>query len=251
MNAFKAALGARPQYGLWQALANPYTAEICAGAGFDFLVLDGEHAPNSLPLILAQLQAVAPYPVEPVVRVADGGRTLIKHHLDIGARTLLVPMIDGVDQAREVVASTRYPPGGARGVGAGLARVSRWNRIPGYLQQADDEICLLLQVESRAGLAAIEAIAALDGVHGIFVGPADLAADMGHLGNAAHPDVNAAVEDGIRRIVAAGKAAGVMTLDETLVKSYAALGASFLAVGTDVALLARGAEAMAAKFVAR
>jgi len=164
---------------------------------------------------------------------------------------LLVPMIDSVEQAREVVASTRYPPNGARGVGAGLARVSRWNRIAGYLNRAEDEICLLLQVESRAGLAAIEGIAALDGVHGIFVGPADLAADMGHLGHAAHPDVAAAVEDGIRRIVAAGKPAGVMTLDETLAQSYAALGATFLAVGTDVALLARGAEALAARFVAR
>ena len=243
MNAFKNALGTKPQFGLWQALANPYSAEICAGSGFDFLVFDGEHAPNTVPLVLQQLQAVAPYPVEPMARLADSSHTLVKHYLDIGARTLLVPMIETLDQARAVVAATRYPPYGTRGVGAGLARVSRWNRIPDYLHHAEKEICLLLQVESRAGLALIEDIAALDGVHGIFVGPADLAADMGHLGNAGHPDVVTAVADAIERIVAAGSAAGVMALVRDQIDHYRRAGASFLAVATDVAILARGAEA--------
>lgn len=243
MNDFKNALGVRTQFGLWQALANPYCAEICAGAGFDFLVFDGEHAPNSLPLVLQQLQAVAPYPVEPVVRLADSSSTLIKHYLDIGARTLLVPMIETLQQAHEVVSATRYPPVGTRGVGAGLARVSRWNRVPDYLQRADGEICLLLQVESRAGLALIEDLAAIEGVHGIFVGPADLAADMGHLGNPGHPEVISAVAQALRRITKAGCPAGVLSLDQGLIAQFREAGASFLAIATDVGILARGAEA--------
>ncbi|MEX1147970.1 MAG: aldolase/citrate lyase family protein, partial [Sphingomonadales bacterium] len=190
MNVFKQNLGKVVQLGLWQALASPYSAEICAGSGFDFLVFDGEHAPNSVPLILQQLQAVAPYPIEPIVRLADSGRTLIKHHLDIGVRTLLVPMVESVDQAREVVAATRYPPAGTRGVGAGLARASRWTRDADYVHHAEKGICLILQVESRAGLAIIEQLAAVEGVDAIFVGPADLAADMGFLGQPARQEVH-------------------------------------------------------------
>lgn len=243
MNTFKQALGQKVQFGLWQALASPYTAEICAGAGFDFLVFDAEHAPNTVPLILQQLQAVAPYPVEPVVRLADSSTTGIKHYLDIGARTLLVPMIETLDQALRVVAATRYAPHGTRGVGAGLARVSRWNRIADYLHSAEQGICLLLQVESRAGLALIEDIAALDGVHGVFIGPADLAADMGHLGNPGHPEVVSAVAAAIERTVAAGCAAGVMAIVPEQIDAYRKAGASFIAAATDIAILARGAEA--------
>jgi 4-hydroxy-2-oxoheptanedioate aldolase len=248
MNSFKDALGVRAQFGLWQALANPYCAKICAGAGFDFLVIDCEHAPNSLPLVLQQLQAIAAYQAEPVVRLADSSATLIKHYLDIGARTLLVPMIETLQQAREVVSATRYPPFGTRGVGAGLARVSRWNRMPDYLHRAEDEICLLLQVESRAGLALIEDLSALEGVHGIFVGPADLAADMGHLGNPAHPEVVATVTEAISRIAKAGTAAGVLSLNHDHVVGFRDAGASFLAVATDVVILARGAEAAIRSF---
>ncbi len=248
MNNFKNNLGHKTQYGLWQALASPYSAEICAGSGFDFLVFDGEHAPNTLPSILQQLQAVAPYPIEALVRLADDNRTGIKHYLDIGARSLLVPMIESVEQAQAIVAATRYPPEGTRGVGAGLARVSRWNRIPDYLHKAADEICLVLQVESRAGLAIIDQLASLDGVDAIFVGPADLAADMGYLGQPAHPDVHAAVTDAIKSIVAGGCAAGVMTLDRDMALKYKKAGASMLAVTTDIALLARGAEAAIAAF---
>jgi 4-hydroxy-2-oxoheptanedioate aldolase len=248
MSSFKKALASRPQYGLWQALANPYTAEICAGAGFDFLVFDAEHAPNTVPLLLAQLQAVAPYPVEPIVRLADSSRTSIKHVLDIGATTLLVPMIESVEEARHVVASTRYPPAGKRGVGAGLARVSRWNRIPRYVDVAADGLCLLLQVESMAGMACIEDIAALDGVDGVFIGPADLAADMGHLGHPTHPEVDAMVVEGLNKVAAAGCAAGVMAVDRELAMRYTGEGARFVAVGTDVALLARGGEELARFF---
>lgn len=248
MSMFRQRFGKEVQLGLWQALANPYSAEICAGSGFDFLVFDGEHAPNSIPLIVQQLQAAAPYPVEPIVRLADCGPTLIKHHLDIGARTLLVPMIETVEQARQVVAATRYPPAGTRGVGAGLARASQWTRIPDYVHRADDGICLILQVESLAGLDIIEQLADIDGVAAIFVGPADLAADMGFLGQPGRQEVHFAIIDAITRIVASGCVAGVMTLDQKLASDYLAAGAKLLAVETDTALLVRGAEASLARF---
>ena len=248
-NAFKTAIGAsRPQIGLWQALASPYTAEICAGAGFDWLLIDGEHAPNDLPLILAQLQAVAAYEVEPVVRAPIGDPVIIKQLLDIGARSLLVPMVHSGEQAEALVRATRYPPGGIRGVGSAIGRASRWNRDPTYLHTAQEDICLLLQVESVAGLAAIEEIAAVSGVDGVFIGPSDLAAALGHLGDPGHEQIQAAIEDGIARLRVTGKAAGSLIADEALARHYLELGASFVAVGTDVTLLARGAEALAQRF---
>jgi 4-hydroxy-2-oxoheptanedioate aldolase len=249
MNNFKQALreGQR-QVGLWQALASPYTAEICAGAGFDWLLFDGEHAPNDLPLMLQQLQAVAPYPLEPVVRVPIGDPVLLKQYLDIGARSLLVPMVEDAAQAMRLVQAVRYPPHGIRGVGSAIGRASRWNRMPGYLETAADEVCLLLQVESVVGLANIGTIATIEGVDGIFIGPSDLAAAMGHLGNPTHNEVQHAIEAGIASIRAAGKAAGVLIADETLALRYLELGASFVAVGTDVSILARGAEALAHRF---
>lgn len=248
MNRFKQHLRSRSQLGLWQALASPYAAEICATSGFDFLVFDGEHAPNTVPLILQQLQAVAPYNVEPVVRLADGGRTLIKQHLDIGVRNLLVPMVETVEQARDIVAATRYPPAGTRGVGAGLARASRWNAVPDYVHTAHEDLCLILQVESVAGLAIVDQLATLDGVDALFVGPADLAADMGFLGQPGCAEVHAAVLEAIARTTAAGCAAGVMTLDLDLARAYRAAGASLIAVETDTGLLVRGAQASLARF---
>jgi 4-hydroxy-2-oxoheptanedioate aldolase len=250
-NAFKAAIAEnRPQIGLWQALASPYTAEICAGAGFDWLLIDGEHAPNDIPLILAQLQAVAAYEVEAVVRPSTGDPVLIKQLLDIGARSLLVPMVESDKQAELLVSATRYPPLGVRGVGSAIGRASRWNRTPTYLQSAQEEICLLLQVESVAGLAAINGIAQVSGVDGVFIGPSDLAAALGHLGNPRHEDVQSAIEQGIGRVRDAGKAAGILIADEALAHHYLALGASFVAVGTDVTILGRGAEALARRFKA-
>ncbi|WP_156677697.1 4-hydroxy-2-oxoheptanedioate aldolase [Sphingomonas profundi] len=249
MNPFKQALReGRAQIGLWQALANAYTAEICAGAGFDWLLFDGEHAPNDLPLLLAQLQAVAAYPVEPVVRLPVGDSVLIKQALDIGARTLLIPMVETGEQAAELVRATRYPPHGVRGVGSAIGRAARWNRTPNYLHEASEEICLLLQVESRAGLDDLDAIARTDGVDGVFVGPSDLAASLGHLGSPGHAEVQRAIEEAIATILAAGKAPGMLMADEALSRRYLALGATFVAVGTDVTLLARGAETLAARF---
>lgn len=248
-NTFKAALGAgRPQIGLWQALASPLTAEICAGAGFDWLLFDGEHGPNDVPGMLSQLQAVAAYPVHAVGRVPIGEVWLIKQYLDIGFRTLLVPLVESAAQAAQLVRACRYPPAGIRGVGAGLVRASAFNRTSDYLARADDEICLLVQVETRAGLAALDDIVATEGVDGVFVGPADLAAALGHRGEPGAPAVRAAIEDAIARIRAAGKPAGILAVDDALARRYLELGCTFVAVGTDVGLLARGSSVLAQAF---
>ena len=239
-NTFKARLkSGETQIGLWMGLGDASVAELCAGTGFDWLVIDGEHGPNGLRDVLAQLRAVGAK-THPVVRTRDDNRAEIKQMLDIGAQTILVPMIESAEQAREAVRSVNYPPLGVRGVGAALARASEYNGISDYLQTANDEVCLLLQVESRAGIAALDEILAVDGVDGVFVGPADLAADMGHLGKPAAPEVQAVVTDALTRIRAAGKAAGILTSDRTLAKSYADLGVEFLAVGSDVGVLRAG-----------
>ena len=248
-NLFKAALASgEPQIGLWLALADSYSAELGAGAGFDWLVVDGEHAPNDLRSTLACLQAIAPYPSHAVVRPPVGHDVLIKQLLDIGATTLLIPLVDSAEQARALVAATRYPPHGVRGVGAALARASGFGRDSAYAGRADDGVCLLLQVESVAGLAALEDIASVDGVDGVFIGPADLAASMGQLGNTGHPDVQAAIRDAAGRIRAAGRAAGILSTDEAQARTYLSWGYTFVAVGTDVTLLARSTSALAATF---
>jgi 4-hydroxy-2-oxoheptanedioate aldolase len=241
LNPFKKRLHARDiQIGLWVGLGSPAVAELASGTGFDWLVLDGEHGPNRLQELLAQLRAVGQSGAHPVIRLRDDNRAEIKQALDIGAQTLLIPMIETAAQAQEVVRSVLYPPRGVRGVGAALARASGYGSVGDYLTTANDQICLLLQVESRAGLAALDDIAAIDGVDGVFIGPADLAADMGFPGNPGHADVQAAVSDAFTRIHAAGKAAGVLTSDQALAKGYAEAGVEFLAVGSDVGVL-RGA----------
>lgn len=249
INTFKQALtNKQPQIGLWLGLADPYCAEICAGAGFDWLLIDGEHAPNDVRSTLGILQALAPYPVSPIVRPPIGETHLIKQYLDLGVQTLLVPMVETAGQARQLVAATRYPPAGVRGVGSALARASRWNGIPQYLQQADDQICLLVQVESKTALQNLGEILAVDGVDGVFIGPADLSASLGHLGNPGHPDAAQAIEKAITQIVAAGKAAGILTSDEKLARRYLDMGATFVAVGVDTSLLAGAVRRLAAQF---
>lgn len=251
-NAFKAALqsGQRPQIGLWLGLADPICAEICAGAGFDWLLIDGEHAPNDVRSVLAQLQAVAPYPAHPIVRPVSGDVQLIKQLLDIGAQTLLVPMVETAEQARLLVSAMRYPPAGIRGVGAALARASQWNRVTNYLHQANDDMCLLVQVETRLGLENLDAIAAVEGVDGVFIGPSDLSAALGHLGKPGHADVQQAIEGAISRIRSAGRAAGILSTDETLSRHYLSLGCTFVAVGLDGSLLMRATQDLAQKFKA-
>ncbi len=249
INTFKQRLRAgQAQIGLWLGLADPYCAELAANAGFDWLLLDGEHAPNDLRSLLGQLQAVAPYPAQPIVRPVIGDTALIKQLLDIGAQTLLVPMVESAEQARQLVRAMRYPPHGVRGVGSALARASRWNSLPDYLDQADEQMCLLVQVENREGLANLDAICAIEGVDGVFIGPADLSAAMGHRGNPGHPEVQAAIDDAIVRIGRAGKAAGILSADEALARRYIELGAAFVAVGVDTTVLMRGLQGLAGKF---
>ncbi|WP_409276940.1 4-hydroxy-2-oxoheptanedioate aldolase [Pseudomonas defluvii] len=249
INTFKQRLkSGEAQIGLWLGLADAYCAELAANAGFDWLLIDGEHAPNDLRGMLGQLQAVAPYPSQPIIRPVIGDTALIKQVLDIGAQTLLVPMVESAEQARELVRAIHYPPQGVRGVGSALARASRWNSIPGYLDHADQQMCLLVQIENREGLANLDAIAAVDGVDGVFIGPADLSASLGHRGNPGHPEVQAAIEDAIVRIQQAGKAAGILSADEALARRYIELGAAFVAVGVDTTVLMRGLQALAGKF---
>lgn len=249
VNTFKQRLLAGDaQVGLWLGLADPYCAELAANAGFDWLLIDGEHAPNDLRSLLGQLQAVAPYPAQPIIRPPIGDPVLIKQLLDIGVQTLLVPMVDSAAQAAELVRAMRYPPFGIRGVGSALARASRWNSIPGYLDKADEQMCLLVQIENLDGLANLDAIAAVEGVDGVFIGPADLSAAMGHRGNPGHPEVQAAIEDAITRVRRAGKAVGILSADEALARRYLELGCSFVAVGVDTSLLMKALQGLAGRF---
>ncbi|MCC3264822.1 HpcH/HpaI aldolase family protein [Arthrobacter gengyunqii] len=246
--AARLAAGGR-QTGMWVCSGSPLVAEICAGAGLDWLLFDAEHSPNGLESLLAQLQAVHGYPVAPVVRPPSGDPVLIKQYLDLGAQNLLIPMVDTAEQAAELVRAVQYPPHGIRGVGSALARASRWNRIDGYLQNAGDSLTLLVQIETAAAVANVAEIAAVDGVDGLFIGPSDLAASMGHLGQQDHPEVVAAVEHCIREIKAAGKPVGVNAFAEATARRYIDAGADFILVGADVALLARGSEALAATYI--
>ncbi len=247
-NTFKHALAAgEPQIGLWLSLASNYSAEVCAGSGFDWLLIDTEHSPNELDMVLGQLQAIAPYPSHAVVRVAWNDPVIVKRTLDVGAQTLLFPFVQDAQEAARAVAATRYPPRGIRGV-AGTTRATRFGRVKDYARRAHEETCVLVQVETQEAVDAIEAIARVDGVDGIFIGPADYHASLGHTGETANPAVLPKIEDAVRRIRAAGKAPGILTADEKLARRYLELGALFVAVGADVGLLARGSDALAAKF---
>ncbi|WET08125.1 4-hydroxy-2-oxoheptanedioate aldolase [Pseudomonas sp. D3] len=251
INRFKQRLcSGETQIGLWLGLADAYCAELAANAGFDWLLIDGEHAPNDLRGMLGQLQAIAPYASQAIIRPVVGDSALIKQLLDIGAQTLLVPMVESAQQARELVRAMHYPPQGIRGVGSALARASRWNSIAGYLDQADAQMCLLVQIENLEGLANLEAIAQVEGVDGVFIGPADLSAAMGYRGNPGHPAVQAAIEDAIARVRQAGKAAGILSADQALARRYIELGAAFIAVGVDTTVLMRGLQSLAATFKA-
>jgi 4-hydroxy-2-oxoheptanedioate aldolase len=247
LNAFKRALAAREtQIGLFLGLAEAYAAEVVAAAGYDWLLIDGEHGPNDLKSIIQQLQVLAAYPVRAVVRTADHDAARIKQLLDGGAQTLMVPMVETAAQAEALVRAMRYPPFGIRGVGTAMARAARWNGVDGYFARADQEMCLIVQIESVAGLAGLDGILRVEGVDAVFVGPSDLAAAMGHLGQPGHPEVKAAVEGALRKIVASGKAAGVFSADPAIAAAYREIGASFLLVGVD-ALLLRNASAQLLK----
>lgn len=237
VNALKAALRAgTTQWGIFTSFADPVAAEICAGAGFDVVVVDTEHAPTDHRTVLGQLQAISAYPVEAVVRTWNDDRALIKRVLDLGARSILVPMVETAEQASAIVAATRYGDGGTRGVSS--ARAARWGRFEHYHADADEQMCVLVQVESAPALDHLEAICAVAGVDGVFVGPMDLATSIGHVGAGTHPDVVTLVEQTIARIVATGTPAGVLAANAEVRDRYVAAGATFVAVGVDTAMLA-------------
>lgn len=245
-NEFKRALASgTPQYGLWLGLTDPVCIEIAAGSGFDWICLDAEHAPFTIPSLLAGLQAAAAYPTHTMVRVAVGNATVLKQTLDLGFQTIVVPMVESAAQARDLVSAVRYPPAGIRGIGTAVARAARWNRTPEYVARANEEICLVLQIESARGLEALSEIAAVEGVDALFIGPADLAASLGHPGNANHPDVRAAMRTAFATIRAAGRACGSIATDPALAREYAAEGSNFLAVGIDTVLYANAASRLA------
>ena len=260
-NRFKQAMAQRQaQIGLWLGLADAYSAEILAGTGYDWLLVDGEHAPNDLRSILHQLQAIASaasatsalppgaQPPHPVARVPVGDTALIKQFLDLGVQTLLVPMVDTAEQAQQLVRATRYAPEGVRGMGSALARSSRWQAYPQYVHEANQQICLLVQAETVEAMNNLDAIAATPGVDGVFIGPADLSASMGHPGNPGHPEVQAAIHDGIARILRAGKAPGILATTESQARQWLAAGALFVAVGVDTMLLVSAAQELLARY---
>lgn len=243
---------ANPLIGLWACAGSPITAEIVAGSGCDWVLLDGEHSPNGLESILAQLYAMSAYPVAPVVRPPFGDTVTIKQYLDLGVQNLLIPMVDSASQAEQIVRAVRYPDGtatgGVRGVGSALARSARWNRVEGYLNRAAETISLTVQIESAAAVAEVDQIVAVDGVDALFVGPSDLAASMGLLGQQNHSDVVDAVLRAIAAGVAAGKPVGVNAFVPADADRYLEAGASFVAIGADVAILARQTEALVTRF---
>jgi 4-hydroxy-2-oxoheptanedioate aldolase len=221
--------------------------EVIAGSGFDWLLLDTEHSPNDLENVVTQLQAASAYPTTAIVRPAWNDMVLIKRFLDVGVQTLLIPYVQTPEEAADAVAYTRYPPRGVRGV-AGTTRATRFGRVKDYFKRAEEQLCVLVQVETRLGLDNLDAICATDGVDGVFIGPADLSAGLGHLGDMAHPEVKKSIDDAIKRIRKAGKAPGILTAVEAEARHYLEIGCLFVAVGADVGLLARESEKLCAKF---
>jgi 4-hydroxy-2-oxoheptanedioate aldolase len=247
-NRFKRAIAERrKQIGLWCSLPGSYIAEAVAASGFDWLLFDTEHSPGDVLSVLPQLQAVAPYNVSPIIRPASNNTVLIKRFLDIGAQTLLIPFVQDREEAQGAVAAMRYPPAGLRGV-SGLTRATRFGRVDGYAKHAHEELCLLVQVETGEALESLEKIATVDGVDGVFIGPADLAASLGFAGEPDHPVVVAAVEDAIKRIEKAGRPSGILTPNTAFAHRCISLGTTFTAVGIDAGILARGTESLARQF---
>jgi 4-hydroxy-2-oxoheptanedioate aldolase len=249
-NKFKDALLAkRPQIGFWSSLCSNIVTEVLAGVGFDWVLIDTEHAPNELPGVLSQLQAMTGGTAEPVVRPAWNDPVLLKRLLDIGTQNFLIPYVRNADEARAAVSATRYPPHGIRGV-AVSPRANRYGRMRDYFEKADDQICIAVQIEDRIGLQNIESIAAVEGIDALFIGPSDLAASLGHLGNSSHPEVRAAIEDAVKRIVRTGKAPGILAPVEADARHWLSLGCLMLAVGGDLFLLTHYSAELAAKYAA-
>jgi 4-hydroxy-2-oxoheptanedioate aldolase len=248
-NRFKRRLLAgERQVGLWLSLSDPVSTELCAGAGFDWLCIDAEHSPTDLRTLMVQLQAASAYPCPVLARMPAGDRVLIKQYLDIGFQTLVIPMVESAQQAKDIVASMRYPAEGARGV-MNVTRAGRWGRAADYYKRAHEELCFVAQIETAAGIENIEAIAAVPGVDTLFIGPGDLAASLGHIGEPSHPAVQAAIENAVARILAAGKPAGVFAIDDAMADRFLAQGCTYASVGSDTRLLLRSLEALRRRFL--
>jgi 4-hydroxy-2-oxoheptanedioate aldolase len=250
-NEFKRTLARRElQIGLWSTLCSSLGAEIIAHSGFDWILLDTEHSPNELPDLVSQLQAMGRGTASPVVRAAWNDAVLIKRILDIGAQSILLPYVQTAEEARRAVQAVRYPPRGIRGVSAS-SRASQFGRVKDYLSRADEEICLIVQIETRAALDQLEAISETEGVDGVFIGPSDLSASLGHLGSPQHPETQSALQDAAQRLTRLGKPAGILAVVEADARRYIEWGYSFVAVGVDTTLLANSADALAKSFKAR
>jgi 4-hydroxy-2-oxoheptanedioate aldolase len=248
VNAFKRGIYAgEQQIGLWCSLASHLTVEIVAGSGYDWLLIDTEHSPNELPMVFSQLHACMENRVQPIVRPPVNDQVIIKRYLDAGVQSFLIPMVDTAEQAAAAVSYTRYPPHGVRGFAA-ASRASRFGRVKDYYKHAHEEICVLVQIESELALTNLEAICAVPGVDGVFIGPGDLSAAIGYLGDQGNEVVVSLIEQLNQRIVKAGNRPGILTSDETLAKRYIAAGCIFTAVGSDSGILARGSEALARRF---
>ena len=244
-NVFKKRLGEDGvQFGLWLGMGSPVAAELCACAGFDWLLIDAEHAPNDLRSVLRQLQAIEGSGTQAIARVADGDPTRIKRYLDAGVQSLLVPMVDTAEQAEALAAAVRYPPRGVRGLATSITRASRWTQIENYAAQAESQICLIVQAETVTALDNLKDIAAVDGVDSVFIGPSDLSASMGYLGQPNHPEVQAAMAQALRDIAASGKAPGTLAGSPETVRTHTANGAKFLGIGSDTALLASASKGL-------
>ncbi len=247
-NQFKAKLqNGDLQIGLWSTLGSSIVAEVIADSGFDWILLDTEHTHNELPMLVAQMQAMATGTASPIVRPAWNDAVLIKRLLDSGVNSLLIPFVQNADEARAAVAATRYPPAGIRGATTS-GRAARYGRVKDYLHNAAEEIAVVVQIETAEAMAQIDAIAQVDGIDALFVGPADLSASMGFLGNATHPDVQAAIKQGFDTLNALGKPVGILAYNPDNARRYIEWGARFVAVGSDLRTLLQGTTALAASY---
>lgn len=245
-NKFKTAIkSGQKQYGIWNGIPHSYAAEILAGAGFDWVLIDAEHGPFDMNQIIVQLQAMSRYQVSPILRMRNADSVYMKPLMDAGVQSFIIPMVESAETAQLMVQALRYAPEGTRGVGTALARAAKWNRVDNYFRDANDQMCLIIQVESVKGVEALNDILAVDGVDVVFMGPADLAGTMGHLGNPGHPEVKAVVNDCLEKIVASGKTAGVLTSSKELIADYTEKGARMIGVGLDTIILAKASKALA------
>jgi len=236
------------QYGIWNGIPDSYAAEMCAGAGFDWVLIDNEHAPFDLQRIIHHMQAIKQFNVPSIVRISSSDPFFTKQLLDAGVQSLLVPMVESVEQAELMAKSMRYPPQGIRGVGTALARAAQWNRVDDYFSLSDDQMCLIVQIESVKGVEALDEILKVDGVDVVFIGPADLAASMGFIGEPNREKVVKEVTECFHKIVAAGKYPGILTTSPTLIEKYKTMGAKMIGVGLDTILLAQATKSLAEKY---